>query len=133
MGAARLLPEAEYDDALERHVTPEARERLIGWLHREGMTSTSFHDNCSLLYHQPWGEALKAELINRASVVEFGKGEGYLLDDSKWLHGREYIRKDLATYQRLYRLAYDTRVSRAHRPDMPGITPRTEWEKEKVV
>ena len=68
----------------------------------------------SRLYDDPeWGLTLADFLDARAHTAPLGSGEGYLVDDRRWLHGRTALPGDLVPAElrphRMYRLAYNTR------------------------
>jgi len=51
---------------------------------------SSLYGQGSGLVRQPndWTAALRSEMTARCSSVKFERGQGYLLDDRSWLHGR---------------------------------------------
>jgi hypothetical protein len=56
----------------------------------------------------PWHERLDRELQRRTWSFWFDRGEGYLLHDRRWLHGRERIRVR-SSDRRFFRLVFDNR------------------------
>jgi hypothetical protein len=59
------------------------------------------------IYHQDWSELLEIEgrLCDAATQIHFRRGEGYLLDDRMWLHGRAASYAPV-TYARFRRLVF---------------------------
>jgi len=56
----------------------------------------------------PWKESLEDALHDRALHVPLARGQGYLLHDRHWLHGRERPRGRVQR-DRLHRLIFDTK------------------------
>jgi hypothetical protein len=55
-----------------------------------------------------WHEALRTALREKTSAVRFRSGEGYLIDDRRWLHGRTAV-SGKVTSKRFHRLTYGLR------------------------
>jgi hypothetical protein len=69
------------------------------------------HFNGLMYGDQPWAEALKAALFEASMTVPMTPGQGYLVNDRRWLHGRTaldpFALRPEHREHRLYRLAYN--------------------------
>lgn len=110
-GASLLLPRAELvkimrssvalpsyalkevTDLLDKPLRKDSFDRLYGLLHSET--------------HQ-WCEGLNAKMKARVLSVEMHRGEGYLLDDRRWLHGRTAVSRSVSKW-RFHRLTFGLR------------------------
>jgi hypothetical protein len=68
-----------------------------------------FDELVDLLYHprHPWCLDIRRQLRALQHRALFQGGEGYVLDDRRWLHGRERLRYPVAT-SRLCRIVFDS-------------------------
>ncbi len=55
---------------------------------------------------KPWAKDLDSRMRQRQTTVRLDAGEGYLIHDRRWLHGRESPRGGVSG-QRLHRLVFD--------------------------
>jgi hypothetical protein len=106
-GRALLLPLARADRALASTSMPtRERRQAIGLVrgpwHRDG-----FDRLYSLLYgdKRSWRREVSDRLRREAIAVAFERGEGYLLEDRNWLHGRELVTGPVRTH-RFHRLIH---------------------------
>jgi hypothetical protein len=84
------------------------------------------HFNGLLYGEQPWAEAMKAALFAASMTVSMAPGEGYLINDRRWLHGRTALDPGALAPEdrehRLYRLAYNN-----NRLEAAAGQRRLEW------
>jgi hypothetical protein len=84
------------------------------------------HFNGRLYGEHPWADAMKAALFAASMTVPMAPGEGYLINDRRWLHGRTALdARSLAPEDRehrLYRLAYNNK-----RLEAAAARRRLEW------
>jgi hypothetical protein len=87
-----LLPRCKLVEFLSR---PEfARHRVLATVERliDGPYAPTAYERLFQLLHDPgnlWNESLSGFLTASAATIRFEKGEGYLIRDRQWLHGRE--------------------------------------------
>jgi hypothetical protein len=62
----------------------------------------------------PWHRELRTALRRAQHVIPFTRGQGYLIDDRLWLHGRETPARGV-TQNRIHRLIFDSRRTAAAR------------------
>jgi hypothetical protein len=112
-GASVFLP-ADRLEVVLRGLTSmpaRARQRILGCL-----TSVATHDRYDELYdllygfERPWRNELKTRLRQARYVMPFRRGQGYLLDDRRWLHGRD-VPTGGVTRNRIHRLIFDSNSS----------------------
>jgi hypothetical protein len=74
----------------------------------EDCTADYFDELVDLLYHprHPWAAELGRQLTAVQHRARFSGGEGYVLHDRRWLHGREQQRCRVET-DRLCRIVFD--------------------------
>jgi hypothetical protein len=105
-----------------RAMTPERVRARIARCLTSTLRADAFKRLFDLLHGpHPWRDAL-ADFFDRAAErIELARGEGYLLHDRYWLHGREAVSGEVGTF-RFHRLTYSprqvTRVS-GRRRDLP--------------
>ncbi|MEN0012259.1 MAG: hypothetical protein AAGC46_02775 [Solirubrobacteraceae bacterium] len=85
--------------------------------------------NAWLYDDRPWSDDIAWTLSDLCLAHEMQPGQGYLVDDRKWLHGRlglvwpeRYTLED--KQNRLYRLGYDTKTSVEH-----AAARAADWER----
>lgn len=90
----------------EAGVPSDARHR-INRLHASPGTGDRYDRLIDALYHEEWSDLLEIEgrLCDAATLVPFRRGEGYLLDDRRWLHGRASGNAPV-TFRRFRRLVF---------------------------
>ena len=112
-GASVFLPVPELA-ALLREVASmpvRARARILDCL-SPVITRDRYDEFYDLLYGpgRPWRNELKTRLRQARSVILFRRGQGYLLDDRRWLHGREAPSRGVSK-NRIHRLIFDSKRS----------------------
>ena len=100
--------------AVPRLVRQELEE-LFACPHRDG----SFDRLFDLLHTDsyPWSRALRRRMRAECRRISFRPGQGYLVHDRTWLHGREKLREP-PLGRRLHRLVFNTQV--LERPGRSG-------------
>ncbi len=109
-GQSLLLSVVELKLALERSAVPiEVKREVQSCLASSG-AEFRFERLRQLLYapDNPWHRRLESELRRRRWAFWFDRGEGYLLHDRRWLHGREAIRVRSSS-RRFFRLVFNNR------------------------
>ena len=91
-----------------RDLPAKTRERLIKNLtsvHRKDLYEESFH-----LLHggHEWTDELERGMRRRQLRIKLHSGQGYMVHDRRWLHGRETVNGTL-THKRLHRLIFNNR------------------------
>lgn len=67
----------------------------------------NFNNFYSLLYRNPWSEQLSNLLNFNALNYKFERGEGYMLNDRKWMHGRTDPKNKISN-NRVHRLIFNS-------------------------
>ena len=107
-GRSLLLPRREMSRALA--ACPSASAALRGKIEKllDGSFRRDAYDRLFDLLHNhehPWHCELAAEFKCRSQKIGFNRGEGYLLHDRRWLHGREAVSSAVGM-RRFYRLVF---------------------------
>ena len=109
-GQTVLISTEDFMRALHQLETmPEGAKVHVTKLLTEEVDEDRFDDFFYFLYAKeaPWTEELAAVLAARQLMIKFQRGEGFLLNDRRWLHGRTTtsgaVRED-----RLHRLTFTT-------------------------
>jgi len=102
-----------------------AADRILASLQRE--TARDGFDTLYHLLHGPheWVPDLEREIEQRQLRIKLRSGQGYLLHDGSWLHGRE-APKDGVTADRLHRLVFAMQLRNGRSEDLPRGLPRFE-------
>lgn len=106
-GASIFLPVAEFCHLVrsQNSVPPSARSRLLGCFsgsHHEDR----FNDFYQTVYGEKrWQSQLAGAMSARQMTIKLHRGEGYLLHDRSWLHGRTATSQTV-TAARLHRLVF---------------------------
>jgi hypothetical protein len=110
-GASLFLPVATVVDLLGsvKSLPDDIRERIVTNL-------TQMHDrdyyeeNYDLLHGcaHKWIQELERRMTRQQSRIKLYSGQGYMIHDRKWLHGRESLQGRLST-KRLHRLIFNTK------------------------
>ncbi len=111
-GASVFLGVSELWDAVEEaRVPPAAVDRMRSLLQRP-IEADGFKDLYQLLHGRkvPWRSDLRDAMMRRSRRIWLGRGEGYLANDRRVLHGRERPTGGVAT-RRLHRLLFTMRRS----------------------
>lgn len=61
----------------------------------------------SLLYLRKWSAELRAIINSKVALIKFNKGQGYMLNDRVWMHGRGQTRQ-IFDAKRLHRLVFNS-------------------------
>ncbi|HET9055740.1 MAG TPA: hypothetical protein VFN30_02715 [Chitinophagaceae bacterium] len=71
-------------------------------------TVDNYDEFFSLLYNEkhPWAISLKTELHKRKLKIRLLKGQGYMIDDTVWMHGRDKTIGGVSS-KRLHRLIFN--------------------------
>jgi hypothetical protein len=91
-GASLFLPVETLIRLLKtgRNACPvSARQRIVSLL--QGRHAVDHFDELFRLLHErehPWVPELEHRMARAQIVLQLGRGEGYLIDDRRWLHGR---------------------------------------------
>ena len=93
-GRSLFLPYSKLDEILGNlDVVPNRVHAAVRWL----LTGPRHKDGFNRLYdilhseQHPWTRALEQQMRQHQLTVAFSTGEGYLLNDRRWLHGREGV------------------------------------------
>lgn len=100
----RMLPEVK---ALEGQAGARIAEILTG-IHREDKYEEFYH-----LLHgsdRAWRTELAEKMAARQLKIKLRSGQGYLIDDRAWLHGRDAPSSGV-TRKRLHRLIFNTKTT----------------------
>jgi hypothetical protein len=116
-GAVQLVSISEFESALSRSgmsrpLADAVVSVLRGSVPGELDCFDLLYDTC---YHAPWNAAMENALRNAGHTFFPARGEGYLLLDGPWLHGRGATRADALSH-RFERLTFDCKASRALKP-----------------
>jgi hypothetical protein len=115
-GRSIFLPRAAFVSLLERVRTMSAvaRARIAGLL-TAPIRRDSFNRLYALLHgNHPWRDELAHALDRAQLVIGLGSGEGYLINDRHWLHGREAV--SIRVGQQRFRRLIFGQVGGATRP-----------------
>jgi hypothetical protein len=127
-GASTFLRQSRLYRLLAECGVPERLRTLIRAVLRGIPDHDLFTLAFSLLHDehgQPWSRALQDALARHRYMITLTRGQGYLLDDRQWLHGRDRISVPVKR-SRLHRLIFDSNFTAARRPvPYDGKTGRT--------
>src|SRR5438046_107786 len=72
-----------------------------------------YEENYDLLHGcHDWTKDIEKRMERQLLKVKLFSGQGYMIHDRKWLHGREALSGNLSS-KRLYRLVFNTRQIQA--------------------
>ena len=115
-GSSLFLPVTEVVNLLRtiKTLPPETRSRIIENLtntHRDDRYEESFQ-----LIHggHAWTDELEHRMQQRQLRIKLYSGQGYMLHDRRWLHGRDNVNGRL-THKRLHRLIFNNRKAQLAR------------------
>lgn len=124
-GASVFLGVGQFDRVLHEVTSIPARVRLqiracLGAL----VTSDRYDEFYDLLYgiEHPWIRELKERLRQARQRIPFERGQGYLLDDRRWLHGRE-APTGRVSRNRIHRLIFDSPETASARRRVVSVRP----------
>jgi hypothetical protein len=85
---------------------PTAKKRKIEDIIRSDRRKDRYEEFFMLLYDKsnPWSAELKSAMDKRKMSLKLEKGQGYMLHDRKWMHGRDAING--VPSKRLHRLIF---------------------------
>lgn len=92
-GKSLFLPRRDFEHAVRsnRLMTPATRHRLARLF--DSGTGDAFDEWFDLIHSEqhPWSVALTKAMRQRSWKIRFRRGEGYLVNDRRWLHGRTAV------------------------------------------
>jgi hypothetical protein len=109
-GKALFLPRPVFDTlvGINPLMPSVTRQRLRAILDGR-MRHDAFDEFYDLIYSpdKPWAESLTRAMKRSCWAIKLHRGEGYLLNDRRWLHGRTAVMGRVSA-TRFYRLVYGT-------------------------
>ena len=114
-GASIFLPVSEYEPLALAAFGPERLAHIMPILRREVPWDDTQYDDLYGHHDHPDDTGIIAATNAAATVVAYERGEGYLVDDAVWMHGRTVMNQEDSVYDRLHRLTFDTAKSFAAR------------------
>lgn len=117
-----ILPVGTFASCMaESGIPPTLRQRALSLVARTACTEDGFDELMSLLYagDRPWSADFSALARDAAFSFAMRSGEGYLLDDTSYLHGRSMVEGGVSS-DRLVRFLFskqfmDCRPRNRHR------------------
>ena len=108
-GASLFLSVSEFKQLLPTvNSLPESsRERIVKILNDE-LKEDHYEEFYALLYLNAWSKELKERVKPKLLRVKLYSGQGYLINDRVWLHGRGRVKGGVSK-KRLHRLIFNTR------------------------
>jgi hypothetical protein len=110
-GASLFLSRAELLSVLRSiKAIPDRAVCQVATLMTRPIARDSFDRLYSILHgeHRDWHVSLSSVLRSKAATIPFGRGEGYLIDDREWLHGRAAASLAV-TARRFHRITFGLR------------------------
>lgn len=107
-GQTLFLPQRRFDAAVSANrFIPHVIERRLRTLLDRRRSRDSFDEWFGLVYSpdHPWAASLARAMRRHCWSIKFRRGEGYLLNDRVWLHGRTAVRGRVSP-NRFRRLVY---------------------------
>jgi hypothetical protein len=107
-GASVFISAKRFCELLrETPAVPEKIEHKVRALLRDELQDDGFEDFYRTLYGRgvPWSEPLQAALARKQTRIVMRAGDGYLIHDRLWLHGREAPSCGVSA-NRLHRLVF---------------------------
>ena len=111
-GKSLFLSREEFEAAVAgATLMPRQQQTRLRTLMRVPVNADSFDNWFDLVYSSdnPWNRQLVRSIKQASSAIKFHRGEGYLLHDRRWLHGRTAA-KGGVTETRFRRLVYGRTV-----------------------
>jgi hypothetical protein len=108
-GRTVLLPIQKFQEILESldEMPHHIKQKLLLSIKNNKRDNFNVFFNTLYKRNAPWEKALKEEFDKHQISIKFEKGEGYLLNDRKWLHGRTAPSNGVF-HNRLYRMAFNS-------------------------
>jgi hypothetical protein len=121
-GASLFLPMRTLREFVQSSdAIPPATKRRFQSFWTSPAQTDRYEEFYDLLHgRHPWGAELGRAMRGAAMRIRLERGQGYLLHDRKWLHGREEPAGGVPS-DRLHRLTFDTAITRRRR--MKRSTP----------
>lgn len=109
-GASTFLPVSTLLDLMETPSIPDYVQRRVRAVFEESINEDSYDDIYDFLYDgsHPWVMSLLLAMTTRRFQIKLRSGEGYLIHDRTWLHGRT-APKGGVTANRVHRLIFNSR------------------------
>ncbi|MGY1821634.1 hypothetical protein [Geodermatophilus sp. SYSU D00079] len=114
-GASLLMSVAEFGTLAAAAFGEERAARMLTLIRRELPWDMEAYEEVFGYHDHPDDSGLIAASNAAATCILYRRGEGYLVDDAVWLHGRTVVRKSEHSYDRVHRLTFDTADSFAAR------------------
>jgi len=111
-GASLFIPVSTVIELLHelRNLPAATRERMINNLTKTHQEDR-YEENFDLLHgRHEWTEELERRIQQRQLRIKLYCGQGYMLHDRCWLHGREAVNGKL-TQKRLHRLVFNNKAA----------------------
>jgi hypothetical protein len=118
-GATLVLPVAEYEELAHAAFGADQATGMLSRIRRE-LPWDLLHYEQTFGWHEKDEWDLIASTTGAAIVVAYGEGEGYLVDDSTFLHGRTLVAERGDRLDRIHRLTFDDERSYLLRAAMGG-------------
>jgi hypothetical protein len=114
-GATLFLSGEEFTQLLPKvkSLPPTDREKIVQILHGDS-AEDHYEEFYGLLYLNFWSKELIKKIKPKLLRMKLYSGQGYLIDDRVWLHGRERV-KGGVSQKRLHRLIFNTRFKQSPR------------------
>jgi hypothetical protein len=102
---------------------PSEIKELVHECREDVLTTDRFEDFYSALHsgNTPWKAELERAMLASAERIRLHGGQGYLLNDRKWLHGREAPTGGVSG-RRLHRLVFNRRAQQERRAKLSPTT-----------
>ena len=118
-GATLVLPVADYEELAVAAFGAEKAADMMSRIRRE-LPWDLLHYEQIFDWHENDEWDLIASTTRAAMVVVYGEGEGYLVDDSTFLHGRTVVVERGDRLDRIHRLTFDSEQSYLIRAALGG-------------
>jgi hypothetical protein len=131
-GGSLFARSSDWMDAAGHLLTHDERDFLAGIWSFQTWSPNAYTRQEAIVGDPSRRGAFDAALAPVTLRVHLGPGEGYLLTDGIWLHGREWISLIHASDVRLHRLVFDNRTTYADRScNAVGAALRTDPAAER--
>ncbi|MCW2634873.1 MAG: hypothetical protein JWQ99_1240 [Blastococcus sp.] len=118
-GATLVLPVGEYEELALAAFGADQAAGMLSRIRRE-LPWDLLHYEQTFDWHENDEWDLIASTTRASIVVAYGEGEGYLVDDSMFLHGRTLVAQRDDRLDRIHRLTFDDERSYLLRAAMGG-------------
>ena len=100
-------------DIFLAHLARHTSQERLGWisdiLGAVNCDSDAYDIFWEIVWEQPYSAELRREVESSCIKLNFAPGEGYWVHDGTWLHGRDYLSNERATFTRLHRWTYNNK------------------------